>query len=324
MHLSYLNYLIAFVASFAIVAAATPLFRSLALSRDIVDAPDGPDGRKHQHQPMPYLGGLAIALGFTLVVLGGAALRRPLSANGWLAAGVVLPALGLAIVGLFDDIRGLGIRSRFTAQSLAAIITATISISLGTSASLFGDRFINALVTIFWVIGITNAINLLDNMDGLATGSVAISALAFFLIAALNGQYLVAALSIALAGACLGFLWHNWSPATIYMGDSGALFLGFLLAVIAVRLHFPHHSHVSALLSRLLILALPIVDTSTVVISRLRRGVSPFQGARDHLSHRLQRRGFSTRRTVLTLLAAAAVVAAIGVVSGANLLGTGR
>jgi UDP-GlcNAc:undecaprenyl-phosphate GlcNAc-1-phosphate transferase len=174
-------------------------------------------------------------------------------------------------------------------------------------------------VTIFWVIGITNAINLLDNMDGLAAGSVAISALAFFVVAALNGQYLVAALSIALAGACVGFLMHNWSPATIYMGDSGALFLGFLLAVIAVRLHFPHHSHVSALASRLLILALPIIDTSTVVISRLRRGVSPFQGARDHLSHRLLRRGYSTRGAVITLLVIAAVLAAIGVISGANL-----
>jgi UDP-GlcNAc:undecaprenyl-phosphate GlcNAc-1-phosphate transferase len=319
MHLSYLQYLVAFAASFAIVVAVTPLFRSLALNQDILDGPDGPDGRKHQHQAMPYLGGLAIALGFTAVVLGGAALGRPLSANGWLAAGVVLPALGLGAIGLLDDIGGLGVRSRFLAQTLAGIITAVISISLGTSASLFGNRLVDALVTIFWVIGITNAINLLDNMDGLAAGSVAISALAFFVVAALNGQYLVAALSIALAGACVGFLMHNWSPATIYMGDSGALFLGFLLAVIAVRLHFPHHSHVSALASRLLILALPIIDTSTVVISRLRRGVSPFQGARDHLSHRLLRRGYSTRGAVITLLVIAAVLAAIGVISGANL-----
>jgi UDP-GlcNAc:undecaprenyl-phosphate GlcNAc-1-phosphate transferase len=316
MHLSYLHYLLAFAASLAIVVVATPFFRSLALTRDIVDAPDGPNGRKHQHQPMPYLGGLAIVLGFTLVVLGGAALRGPLNGNGWLAAGVVLPALGLALIGLLDDIRGLGIRSRFTGQSLAAIVTATISISLGTSASLFGNRFVDVLVTIFWVIGITNAINLLDNMDGLAAGSVAISALAFFVIAALNGQYLVAALSVALAGACLGFLWHNWSPATIYMGDSGALFLGFLLAVIAVRLHFPHHSHLSALAARLLVLALPIIDTSTVIVSRFRRGISPFQGARDHLSHRLARRGFSTRRTVVTLLAVASVLAVIGVYVG--------
>ena len=324
MHLSYVHYLLAFAAAFAIVVAVTPLIRSLALNRDIVDAPDGPHGRKHQHQPMPYLGGLAIALGFTVVVLAGAALGRPLSDNAWLAAGVVLPALGLGLVGLLDDLGGLGIRSRFTAQTLAAVITAMISIGLGTSASLFGNRAINTVVTIFWVIGITNAINLLDNMDGLAAGSVAVSALAFFAIAAVNGQYLVAALSIALAGACLGFLWHNWSPATIYMGDSGALFLGFMLAVIAVRLHFPHHSHVSAFTSRLLILALPIIDTSTVVISRLRRGVSPFQGARDHLSHRLLRQGFSTRRSVAMLLAVAAVLAAIGVLSGANLTGSGR
>ena len=316
MHLSYLHYLLAFASSLTIVVVATPFFRSLALTRDIVDAPDGPDGRKQQYQPMPYLGGLAIVLGFTLVVLGGATLRGPLNGNGWLAAGVVLPALGLALIGLLDDIRGLGIRSRFAAQSLAAIVTATISISLGTSASLFGNRFVDALVTIFWVIGITNAINLLDNMDGLATGSVAISALAFFVIAALNGQYLVAALSVALCGSCLGFLWHNWSPATIYMGDSGALFLGFLLAVIAVRLHFPHHSHLSALAARLLILALPIVDTGTVIVSRFRRGISPFQGARDHLSHRLARRRFSTRRTVVTLLAAASVLAVIGVYLG--------
>ena len=314
----------AFAASFAIVAAVTPIFRTLALTRDIVDAPDGPDGRKHQHQPMPYLGGVAIAAGFTAVVLGGAALRGSSNGNGWLAAGVVLPALGLGLIGFLDDLGGLGIRSRFAAQTFAAIITATISVGLGTSASLFGNRFVDALVTIFWVIGITNAINLLDNMDGLATGSTAISSLAFFVIAALNGQYLVAALAIALAGACLGFLWHNWSPATIYMGDSGALFLGFMLAVIAVRLHFPHHSHFSALAARIFILALPIVDTSTVVISRLRRGVSPFQGARDHLSHRLQQRGFSTKRAVVTLLAFAGLVAALGVLSVANLPGIGR
>ncbi|OIQ81309.1 putative undecaprenyl-phosphate N-acetylglucosaminyl 1-phosphate transferase [mine drainage metagenome] len=323
MHLSYLNYLLAFAASFGIVVSATPLFRTLALSRGILDGPDGPDGRKRQIQPIPYLGGLAIAIGFTVVVIGGAVTLRPLSANGWLAAGVILPALGLGIIGLLDDLRGLGVRSRFAAQTMAAIITATISISLGTSASLFGNRYLDSIVTIFWVIGITNAINLLDNMDGLAGGSVAISALGFFAIAALNGQYLVAALSVALTGACLGFLWHNWNPATIYMGDSGALFLGFMLAVIAVRLHFPSHSHLSAFVARILILALPIVDTSIVVVSRLWRGVSPFQGGRDHLSHRLANRGYSVTSSVLILFGLAALSTLAGVIGGVNLFGVG-
>jgi UDP-GlcNAc:undecaprenyl-phosphate GlcNAc-1-phosphate transferase len=197
------------------------------------------------------------------------------------------PALMLALIGFLDDKSGLGVRSRLISQIIAGTVVASLLISNGTQTSIFGHWWIDAPITIFWVVGIVNAMNFLDNMDGLSGSIGLIAGLAFAALAASNGQYLVTALALALAGACGGFLIFNWSPASIYMGDAGALFIGCILAVIAIRLNLSKVSQPVSLIAKLLVLALPILDTTTVVISRLRRRVSPLTGGRDHLSHRI-------------------------------------
>jgi UDP-GlcNAc:undecaprenyl-phosphate GlcNAc-1-phosphate transferase len=164
-----------------------------------------------------------------------------------------------------------------------------------------GNTFLDLFLTIFWIVGITNSINFFDNVDGGASGTIAISSFFLFLLAFQGGQFSIAALSIVLAGATLGFLLWNRPPARIYMGDAGALFLGLLIATLSLRFD-PNPINLSASFSiPILLLAIPILDTSVAVISRLKRGVSPFQGGQDHLSHRLIRSGMSKRQAVLSL-----------------------
>jgi UDP-GlcNAc:undecaprenyl-phosphate/decaprenyl-phosphate GlcNAc-1-phosphate transferase len=162
---------------------------------------------------------------------------------------------------------------------------------------LFGNPWLDGVITVVWVVGITNAMNLLDNMDGLSAGVATIAAWTFFMVAALNGQYLVAGLSVALAGCAAGFLRHNYHPAKIYMGDAGSLFLGFVLAALGIRLRLDAGPPIAVFVP-ILVLTVPLLDTGLVVLSRLHRGVSPFQGGADHTSHRLVRAGLPVRRAV--------------------------
>jgi UDP-GlcNAc:undecaprenyl-phosphate GlcNAc-1-phosphate transferase len=150
-------------------------------------------------------------------------------------------------------------------------------------------------------VTIINALNFIDNMDGLATSISIVSSLAMYIIAYLNNQYLVAALSLAIFASCLGFLFWNKRPASIYLGDAGALYLGFLLAAISIRIDLNNESVPIRVLVLILILAIPVIDITQVVISRLTRGKSPFQGGRDHISHLLLNRGLSQRAVLLIL-----------------------
>ena len=290
------RYVAAFAVTFVLAAALTPLMRHFALRTSVVDAPDGE--RKLQTHAIPYLGGIAIALSATLTPVLASWLRGYPGNDLRLLAGVLLPALVLSGVGLLDDVRGLPPLPRFLAQSLAGVVTAALLSTAGTVATISTASILNVALTMFWVVGVTNALNLLDNTDGAASGTAAIAAVAFFAIAASNGQFLVAALAIALAGACAGFLVWNHHPARIYMGDSGSLFVGFMLAAIGMRLELVHVSQANALAVPIIVLAVPILDTSLVVASRIRRGVSPFVGGLDHLAHRLRRTGLDTRGTV--------------------------
>jgi UDP-GlcNAc:undecaprenyl-phosphate GlcNAc-1-phosphate transferase len=164
-----------------------------------------------------------------------------------------------------------------------------------------GNLFLDLLITILWIVGITNSINFFDNVDGGASGTIAISSIFLFFLAFQGGQFFIAALAAVLGGATIGFLLWNRPPARIYMGDAGALFLGLLIATLLIRFD-PNPIHLSASFAiPVLILAIPILDTTVAVISRLRRGVSPFQGGQDHLSHRLMRAGLSKRQAILSL-----------------------
>jgi UDP-GlcNAc:undecaprenyl-phosphate/decaprenyl-phosphate GlcNAc-1-phosphate transferase len=195
-------------------------------------------------------------------------------------------ALGLAVIGLFDDLRGLPASVRLIAEIGAGI--AVVILGIGVDFTQIG--WLSAVITVFWIVGITNAFNLLDNMDGLSAGLAAIAATAIFAIAATNGQYLVGGLALALAGCAVGFLRLNFHPARIYMGDAGALFFGFMIAYLAVKLNLPRPQGATFLVP-IVICSVAILDTALVTITRLLHRQSPFLGGRDHLSHRLVKIG---------------------------------
>ncbi len=251
-----------------------------------------PSARKTHVAPTPLLGGAAIWAAFvaSLLVFGRGSEFRELAAI--ITGGTLISALGL-----IDDRIGLGPRAKLFGQ----IAAAGVLILGGVKAQLFNNDLLDIPLTLFWVIGICNAMNFMDNMDGLAAGVAATAAASFFLLAALNGQALVASLAAALFGACLGFLVYNFQPALSFMGDSGSLLLGFMLAVLGIKLNFPGVNSYSTWMAPIVVLGLPIFDTTLVTISRLRRGVSIAQGGADHTSHRLARLGLSHRRVVIAL-----------------------
>jgi UDP-GlcNAc:undecaprenyl-phosphate GlcNAc-1-phosphate transferase len=220
-----------------------------------------------------------------------------------LALTVLLPALLLGAMGLVDDLRSLSPWPRLITQSVVGSIVAFIIVQGGTVGTPFGTSTLNTAVTIFWIVGICNSINFFDNLDGAASGAVAIAALGVFLIAFDRGQELVSALSIVTAGATIGFLMWNKSPAKIYMGDAGALFLGVTISVATIRLNPGITPQWSSIALLPMLLAVPILDTSVAVFSRIKRGISPATGGKDHLSHRLMRKGLSKRNTAFALWA---------------------
>jgi UDP-GlcNAc:undecaprenyl-phosphate GlcNAc-1-phosphate transferase len=222
---------------------------------------------------------------------------------------VIGVALALALLGLFDDLLGLSSTLRLACEIAAGVVLWNLDIGV----QLVGVSWVDAIITVFWVVGITNAFNLLDNMDGLSAGIAAIASFSFFAIAASNGQYMVAGLSLALGGCAVGFLRHNFHPARVYMGDSGALFFGFLVSFVGLKLQFNVSSEVSVLVP-IVVCSVAVLDTSLVTIARLRHGLSPFQGGRDHISHRLVKIGLPVPVAVTVLYIAAASVGVIAFV----------
>jgi len=306
-----IDYFYLFSATFFIVGLLTPIMRRVAIKTDIIDRPT--HSHKTHKSPVPYLGGVAIILGILIVSYGGLILRNRTGGDVGIASSLLIPATILGIIGLLDDRKSLPPLPRFAAQSIAGIFTAIFLIATNTVGNPSGNTAIDALITILWVVGITNAINFFDNLDGGAAGAVAIISFGLFLIAHSNGQYFLAALSATTFGAILGFLLWNKSPARIYMGDAGALFLGILISVLALRLNPEVDGKFTSFSIPILLLAIPILDTSVAVLSRIKRGVSPFQGGRDHLSHRLMRRGFAKRQSAYVLWSLTAMFSAIAV-----------
>jgi UDP-GlcNAc:undecaprenyl-phosphate GlcNAc-1-phosphate transferase len=292
------EYLILFSASLVIVGSLTPVVRRLAIQLNVVDSPS--ESHKTHKQPVPYLGGVAIIIGVCVVTYT-AILQSEQQDALSLASTVLVPAVLMGVIGLVDDIKKLEPWPRFIAQNLVGLFIATVLILTDTLGSPSGNTFLDLFITIFWIVGITNSINFFDNVDGGASGTIAISSFFLFLLAFQGSQFSIAALSIVLAGATLGFLLWNRPPARIYMGDAGALFLGLLIATLSLRFD-PNPINQSASFSiPVLLLAIPILDTSVAVVSRLKRGISPFQGGQDHLSHRLIRSGMNKRQAVLSL-----------------------
>jgi UDP-GlcNAc:undecaprenyl-phosphate GlcNAc-1-phosphate transferase len=231
----------------------------------------------------------------------------------WLATSVLGPALLLGLIGLWDDLKNLKPLPRFIAQSAAGIFTAGILIFTDNVGNPTGSAIFDSVITIIWIVGICNSINFFDNLDGGAAGTVAISSIALAFLALNGDQYLIAALSTVTAGATLGFLVWNKSPAKIYMGDAGALFLGVLLATLTIRLHPDSDTQIGSYLTPVFLLAIPILDTTVAVLSRLRRHLSPFEGGQDHLSHRLIRAGLSRKQTATLLWGLSGLYGAVAI-----------
>jgi len=297
--LSLEQYLLLGVASLIAVGLLTPIMRLVATRYGVVDSPS--ESHKTHKSPVPYLGGVGIAIGVVGVTYLASLASDFSRETFFLSSSVLIPAIIMGIVGLIDDLRKLSPWPRFITQSLFGIAISVFLVSTNTLGSPFGNNWIDIPITTLFIVGITNSINFFDNIDGGASGAIAIAAIFLFIISWQGGQFLIAALAIVLAGATLGFLLWNKPPARIYMGDAGALFLGILIASLAIRFDPNPIDRFASFAIPLLLLAIPILDTSVAVASRIRRRISPFQGGRDHLSHRLMRMGFNKRQSVLIL-----------------------
>jgi UDP-GlcNAc:undecaprenyl-phosphate GlcNAc-1-phosphate transferase len=299
------------IAAFALTGLLTWPVRALAIKLGAMDRPNM--ARKIQAEPVPYLGGVAIALGVSTVTFG--ALFFTSNPDVIIERGLVaiIPAIILGLIGLIDDLKSLAPWPRLLIQTIVGSAIAFIIVQNGTIGTPFGSSSLNTFVSIVWIVGICNSINFFDNLDGAASGAVGIAALGVFYIAFDRGQELVSALTIVTAGATLGFLMWNKSPAKIYMGDAGALFLGVIISVATIRLNPGITPIWQSLAIPVMLLAVPLLDTCVAVFSRLSRGLSPLTGGKDHLSHRLVRAGLSRRRAAVSLWSASGVSAVAAV-----------
>jgi len=293
MGITNTEYFLLFVISYLLVGLLTPVMRKVAIATDVVDRPNS--SHKSHKKAVPYLGGVAIIIGVITVSYSASLFSQFTSSTFWLATSVLGPALLLGLIGLWDDIRNLPPLPRFIAQT-------------PTGSSIF-----DSIITVVWIVGICNSINFFDNLDGGAAGTVAISSIALAYLALNGDQYLIAALSVVTAGSTLGFLVWNKSPAKIYMGDAGALFLGVLLATLTIRFEPVSQTQIGSFLIPVLLLAIPILDTTVAVFSRIRRHLSPFQGGQDHLSHRLIRSGLTRKTSAIILWSLSGLFAGVSV-----------
>ena len=301
MSIKSIEYLLLGLLAFVLAGFLTWPVRKIAIGIGAMDAPNL--DRKTQKEPIPYLGGVAIASSISILTFAAVIKSNNTQATFPLAAMLLFPAIFLGAVGLVDDLRTLQPLPRLIIQTITAIVVSLFLINTDTVAIHFDSTIVDEVIMVFWIIGICNSINFFDNLDGGAAGTVAVSSLGIAAIALGEGQELIAALSIVTAGSTLGFLMWNKSPAKIYMGDAGALFLGVIVSVLTIRLNPGIAPQWSSIALLPMLLAVPILDTCVAVFSRIKRGISPFTGGKDHLSHRLMRKDLSKRRTAFTLWA---------------------
>jgi UDP-GlcNAc:undecaprenyl-phosphate GlcNAc-1-phosphate transferase len=299
MEINSIQYLTLFVLAVSSTGFITPVMRRAAKRFGIVDQPN--QAHKTHREPIPYLGGVGIMIAVTTIVVSGSLFLNIDSKTYRIILTVIVPSVLIGLVGLADDIKNLSPISKFIAQSIAAFFSSVVIISTDTVGSPTGNSYLDFAITVVWIVGITNAINFFDNHDGGASGTVAISSFMLFILASTTGQFYIAALAIVLSGSCFGFLYWNRNPAKIYMGDAGSLFLGMILATILVRFDPNTTNRWAGYAVPVFLLALPILDTSIAVFSRIQRRISPWRAGQDHLSHRLAKRGFSRRRTAVFL-----------------------
>ena len=317
IQISLIGAAVAALLTAAVVALiSTPVVRSLAFRIGAVDVPK--DGRRMHDHPIPRMGGLAIFFGFILSVL----LFLPLTQQ---LRGMLLGAVIIVILGIFDDIYALPAKLKFLVQIAAALLAVWAgnriyglsNINIFSSDPYWELGWLSYPISIFWIVGITNAVNLIDGLDGLACGVSTISSMTLLVIALVVSEPDVALLMAALAGACIGFLPYNLNPARIFMGDTGSTFLGFVLAVVSIQGLFKFYTIIS-FAAPFLILGLPIFDTAFAILRRLAKGQSPMTPDRGHIHHRLIDMGFTQKQAVAVLYVISAILGLSAVVLTTN------
>lgn len=311
--MSLQHYAFIFAVGLVVTLVVTPLVRRFALKRGLVDYPGG---RKVHTKPIPRLGGVAIFAGVMAAVGVEAFGEAFVGWNGTIVGGgtarvrVLGVLIGLTViflVGLYDDLKTLSPGMKFLGQ----LVAASIVVASGLRIVYVGDPFVGGLVelgllsipiTLFYIVGFTNVINLIDGLDGLAAGVSAIAAATLLVLAAQGNRLDAAALAVAVIGACVGFLRYNSHPASIFMGDSGALFLGFTLATISL-MGVMKSSAAIALAVPLLIIGVPIFDTASAIVRRVLHQRPIQEADKGHIHHRLLGRGFNQRQTVFIIYA---------------------
>lgn len=313
INLSEIGVVIAALLSAAIVALiTTPVVRTLAFKVGAVDVPK--DSRRMHSHPIPRMGGLAIFFGFTLSVV----MFLPLTEQ---VRGMMLGAVIIVILGVFDDIYALPAKPKFVVQIIAALIAVMAGnrVLVLSNPNIFSSDpywelgWLSIPFSVFWIVGITNAVNLIDGLDGLACGVSTISSMTLLVIALTVSEPEVAILMAALAGSCLGFLPYNLNPAKIFMGDTGSTFLGYILAVVSIQGLFKLYTIMSFAVPFLL-LGLPIFDTCFAILRRVSHGQSPMSPDRGHIHHRLIDMGFSQKQAVAVLYVVSAILGLSAVV----------
>lgn len=295
------SYLLPLVVSFIISLIATPIMRKIAFKTGAVDVPK--DNRRMHKKPIPYLGGVAIYIAVVVGIL----VFMPLKNTATVA--ILIGGTIIMISGLIDDFMDLSPKAKLLFQVIAGIIlilggieieTLTYPLPTAEGVSLINLGLLGVPVTLFWVVGITNTINLIDGLDGLSAGVTTISSLTLMVVAHKLGDFETVIIAGIIAGGCLGFLPYNFNPASIFMGDAGALFLGFMLAGISIEGVMKSAATIAVVVP-ILILGIPVFDTTFAIFRRLAKGQHPMQADKGHLHHRLLRRGYSVKSTVLIL-----------------------
>ena len=302
----------ALLAAALIALVTTPVVRSLAFKMRAVDVPK--DNRRMHNHPIPRMGGLAIFLGFLFSVL----IFVPLTDE---LRGMLLGAVVIVVLGVLDDIYALPAMPKFLVQIGAAliavlqgnVITHLSNPNLFSASPIWNLGVLSIPFSVLWIVAITNAVNLIDGLDGLACGVSAISSMTLLVIALTVSEPQVALLMAALAGACLGFLPYNLNPAKIFMGDTGSTFLGYVLAVVSIQGLFKYATIISFAVPFLL-MGLPIFDTCFAILRRVSHGQSPMAPDRGHIHHRLIDMGFSQKQAVAVLYVISAILGLSAVV----------
>lgn len=291
---------LSFLLAMAVSYFMTPPVIRLAHKIGAIDVPK--DNRRVHKTPIPRLGGLAIFIGF----LAGVLLFVPLSRE---LVGILLAATVIIVMGIVDDTVGLGAKTKLMIQIFCALTVTFFGVRIDfvRNPLSFGHEFVylsffSVPLTVFWIVGITNTVNLIDGLDGLAAGVSSIAAVTMALVAFINGEYTQTAIVLALAGGAIGFLPFNFNPAKIFMGDTGALFLGFTLSIISVEATVKSAAALAVVVP-ILALGIPILDTTFAIIRRSIAGKPIMQADKGHLHHRFLNRGLSQKQTVLTLYA---------------------